>query len=200
MKTGVIGGTFDPPHKGHIQIARDVKNKLGLDLVVFMVAGSPRLKNKKVTTPVEERTHMTNLAIKGESGFAVSTLEAERPGPTYTIETLKELEKHGLSKDDIYLILGWDNLVALKNWHQPQEIIRKCYIVAAPRAGMLKPEIEQLEKELPGISARLFVLEEPVIDVSSSLIRERVRQGKNITGMLPEEVEAYIEKNKLYRA
>ncbi len=198
MKIGLLGGTFDPPHLGHIQIARRVKDQLGLDIVLFVVAGNPRLKPGKVNISAKERVHMTSLAIKGEDGFMVSTMEAERQGPTYTIETLKELEKQGLSGDDIYFILGWDNLTKLKDWREPQEIIKKCFLVAVPRTGIPKPEISQLEKELPGISARLIILEEPVVDVSSSLIREKIQQGEGITGMLPEGVEAYIEKNKLY--
>lgn len=199
MKLGILGGTFDPPHKGHIEIARVVKEELGLDTVIFMVAGNPRMKGDSKITPVKERVHMVSLAVQDEDGFTVSTLEAERPGTTYTAETIKELQSKAMPGDELYFILGWDNLLKFKYWHKPGEIIKNCFLAAVPRPGAEKPVMEQLEKDVPGISKRTVLLDVPLIDISASEIRERIIKDQQISGLVPENVAEYIRMKGLYR-
>lgn len=199
MKTGILGGTFDPPHTGHLAMAREAKTTLGLDRVLFMVAGCPQLKPNSVISPAVDRLEMTRLAVNGEEGFSVSAVEIERPGATFTADTLEELKRRGADTDRYYFILGWDNLLRLKEWHRPQQIIENCYIAAIPRQGCGVPDTETLEKDLPGILKRLFLLDRPVIDISASNIREKVRLGEDITWLVPEKVVGYIRDRGLYQ-
>lgn len=199
MKTGILGGTFDPPHIGHLEMAREARTALGLDRVLFMVAGRPRLKKNSNISPASDRLEMARLAVEGEAGFSVSAMEAERPGVTYTADTLEELQRRSQDADRYYFIMGWDNLIKLKEWHRPQDIIKNCYIVAIPRQGCGVPDTETLEKELPGILKRLFLLDRPVADISASSIREKVRLSRDITGLVPERVAGYIRERGLYR-
>lgn len=199
MKTGILGGTFDPPHTGHLEMAREAKAALGLDRVLFMVAGQPQLKPNSNISPAADRLEMARLATDGEEGFSVSAMEIDRPGATYTADTLEELKRRGLDTDRYYFILGWDNLVKLKDWHQPQRIIKNCYIAAVPRQGYAAPDTQALERELPGILECLFLLDKPVIDISASSIREKVRRCENITGLVPEKVAGYIRDRGLYK-
>ncbi|MBN1369654.1 MAG: nicotinate (nicotinamide) nucleotide adenylyltransferase [Dehalococcoidaceae bacterium] len=199
MKTGILGGTFDPPHTGHLEMAREAKAALGLERVLFMVAGQPQLKPNSNISPAADRLEMARLAIDGEEGFSVSAMEIERSGATYTADTLEELKRQDSVTDRYYFILGWDNLEKLKDWHQPLRIIENCYIVAIPRKGYALPDTEKLEKELPGILQCLFLLDKPVIDVSASSIRQKVRLSQDITGLVPEKVAGYIRERGLYK-
>lgn len=197
MKTGILGGTFDPPHKAHIEIAREAQRQLCLDQILFMVAGQPGFKHNGGVTPVEKRLEMVKLAIQGEAGFHISTIEAERPGPTYTLVTLVELRRLSPG-EELYFILGWDNLVKLAQWHNPREIIQNCYLAGIPRAGYEKPDVLKLEKEIPGITKKLLLFDRPVIDISASLIREKIRKAEDINCLVAPPVAEYIRRHGLY--
>jgi nicotinate-nucleotide adenylyltransferase len=139
------------------------------------------------------------LAIYNKPYFQLSTLELEREGPTYTIDTLKALKKMGGSKYEIYFILGWDNLLDLPRWHRAGELISLCWLVAVPRVGFPVPDLAELEKEIPGVSSRVILLDKPEIDISASVIRERICRGLSVGNLVPEVVAEYIGEHGLYK-
>jgi nicotinate-nucleotide adenylyltransferase len=198
MKLGILGGTFDPPHNGHLEIGREVLRALRLDRVFFMVAGSPQLKRNPVITPPEQRLAMTELAVSEEKAFEASSLEVRREGATYTAQTLAEMERMGNGKDILYFIIGMDNLAGLRSWYNPGEIVRMCHLVVVPRPDTEKTDLLQLEKDIPGISRRLIVLEGPLVNISASDIRRKASKGEDISCLVPPKVADYIKTNHLY--
>ena len=197
-KTGVLGGTFDPVHSGHIRLAEETATRLGLAEVVFIPAGHPWFKEDGVITPAEQRLEMLRLALSGREGLSISTMELERPGPSYTADTMAELRRRR-GGEELYFILGVDNLKELPHWHQPEMLVSLCKLAVVPRVGSCPPDLDTLEKSLPGIKKRLVMLEGPHIDISASEIRRRVATGHSIEGMVPPEVASYIEDHRLYR-
>lgn len=198
VKVGVLGGTFDPVHRGHLAMAEEVVGSLALDEMLMIPAGRPMLKKAAMATPAEHRLAMLRLAVAGSPHLKISTIELERPGSTYTLDTLVELKKQYGDKALIYFILGWDTLAQLPEWYKPREIIEKCYLVAVPRPGFTQPNVRLLEKDLPGIAGKLIFMDKPRIDISASVIREMAAGGKAIDQLVPESVADYIKKHKLY--
>jgi nicotinate-nucleotide adenylyltransferase len=198
MKIGVLGGTFDPVHTGHIELAEAVIYQLGLAYVLFVPAGNPYFKTERSITPASQRLEMVCLAIKGRPTLKVSTMEIERPGPSYTVDTIAEL-KAGLSpEDEIYFMLGWDILTELPKWREPDRLIKLCHIIAIPRIGYRVPDLTPLEKDIPGITERTIILGGPIINISATIIRERIAGGQSIKHLVPPAVERYIKENGLY--
>ncbi len=136
MKIGVLGGTFDPVHRGHIMMAEEAMKSLGLSEVLLVPAGQPISKMKDRLTPAEHRLQMLRLAVAEKPHLKVSTMEIERPGPSYTVDTIAELRKKYGSQDEIFFILGWDSLAQLPDWREPARIISMCSLVAVPRPGL----------------------------------------------------------------
>ena len=200
MKIGVLGGTFDPIHNGHLAVAGDVKDRLELTEVLFVPAGRPWLKADTAVSPSEHRLAMVQAAIAGIAHFSLSTVEIERAGPSYTLDTLTELRRRLNVGGDIYFIVGWDKLSELPRWRDPERIIRLCRLVAVPRPGVARPDLAALEDGVPGITARAILLDGPYVDVSASDIRQRVARGLPIAGMVPPAVEKYIREQRLYVA
>jgi nicotinate-nucleotide adenylyltransferase len=198
MNVAVLGGTFDPIHSGHLMVADVVCERLGPAQVVFVPAGQPWLKADRRISPVGDRVEMVRLAIQGNPRYSLSAVETERCGPTYSVDTIRELKSRISPQDELYFILGWDNLLDLPRWHQPAELISLCKLVAVPRIGFRVPEEAVLEKLLPGLSKRVILLDKPEIDISASVIRERVGRGLPITNLVPPAVEAYIREKGLY--
>lgn len=198
VKLGVLGGTFDPPHNGHLQIAKTVLQELGLDRMIFMVAGSPQLKRNPVITPAEHRLAMTELAVSKEELFEVSSLEVRREGATHTAQTLAEMDELGGGKDELFFVIGMDNLAGLYAWHQPEEIIQRCTLVVVPRPSAGKIDTDKLEKDIPGITRRLVILDKPLIDISASDIRRKASKGEDISCLVPPSVAEYIKAHRLY--
>ena len=196
-KIGVFGGTFDPVHLGHIMIVEDVKQSLELPEILIIPAGQPQTKITESVTPARQRLEMLEMAIKGKPGLSISTLEIERKGPTFTVDTLVEL-KNKYKNYEIYFILGWDSLEQLPTWHEPSRVINLCYLVAVPRPGVKKPSLKGLEGVLPGIAEKVIFMDKPKIDISATEIRELAANGESISHLVPEEVEKYIQKHKLY--
>ncbi len=201
MNIGVLGGTFDPIHIGHIKVAEEVVARLDLPRILFIPAGQPWLKlnNANAVSPVQHRLEMVRLAILGNPRFKLSTMEIERTGPTYSVDTIAQLHSQLGKGDEIFFILGWDNLRQLPKWHQPQRLIELCRLVAVPRVDFPLPDLPALEKELPGISQRVILFDKPRIDINASEIRQRAAQGKSIRDFVPPPVESYIKENNLYK-
>ena len=198
MKIGVLGGTFDPIHIGHLKVAEAVTTSLTLDEVIFMPAGQPWLKINNAISPAEHRLQMMRLALAGRANFRLSTMEIERPGPTYTVDTMAELERQLGEGDELFFILGWDNLTQLPQWHEPSRLIKLCRLAAVPRVDFSPPDLASLEAAIPGLEQRVILLEKPRIDVNASEIRRMVRDGLSIQDLVPEVVERYIKEHKLY--
>jgi len=198
-KTGILGGTFDPVHSGHILLAEEVAARLGLEEVIFIPAGHPWFKEDGVITPAEHRLAMLRLAVAGHPLFSISTMELTRPGPTYTVDTMAELRRRRGAGEELYFILGWDNLRELPRWHDPEKLISLCKLAVVPRVGSNAPDPAALEKSLKGIKKRVVMLEGPHIDVSASQIRRRVAAGLSTEGLVPTPVARYIEAHGLYR-
>ncbi len=199
MKTGVLGGTFDPAHLGHLKLAETVRLRLDLDEVLFVPAGQPYLKETRVITPARHRVAMVRLAIKDYPHFKLSLSEVERTGPSYTVDTMAELRKGLKEGDEFFFILGWDNLMALPQWREPARLIELCRLVAVPRVGYPVPDLESLGKSIPGIASKVIVLFKPVINISATVIRERVARGLSLSQLVPKSVAGYIKKHELYR-
>jgi nicotinate-nucleotide adenylyltransferase len=199
MNIGILGGTFDPVHIGHLAVADEAASRLGLAEVLFMPAGKPWLKADARILPAEHRLKMVKLAIAGKPRFKMSTIEVEREGPTYTVDTITELRRQFGAGDELLFIIGWDNLADLARWRQPERLISMCRLVAVPRVGYPVPDFDSLEAAIPGLSQRVIMLDKPEIDVSASVIRERVRRGLSINHLVPEAVARYITEQGLYR-
>ena len=133
MKTGILGGTFDPVHNGHLKVAEEVKKRLGLQNVVFVPAGQPWMKSERIITPVEHRVEMVRLAIAGKPDFELSLSEVNRPGSTYTVQTIREFRRNYGEGAEINFIIGRDGLWRLPEWRSVGQLIKLCRIVVVPR-------------------------------------------------------------------
>jgi nicotinate-nucleotide adenylyltransferase len=198
MNIGVLGGTFDPIHMGHLIIAEEVRARLDLAEVLFVPAGQPWLKENNVISPAEHRVEMVRLAISKEPAFKLSTMEIERPGPSYTVDTMAELRSQIGAEDRLFFILGWDNLNQLPQWHEPARLVKLCRLVPVRRVSYPNPDLDSLETAVPGLSQSLVMLDTPQIEISSSEIRDRVARGLSIHHLVPEPVERYIKQHRLY--
>ena len=199
MNKCILGGTFDPIHRGHLLVASVVREKLCPAEVMLMPAGNPWLKSGRIVASAADRLAMVRLAAEGQTGLSVTTLEIDRPGPSYTVDTLRTLRKSLLPGEELFFILGWDNLLELSRWCEPEKIIQLCRLVAVPRIGSRVPDSVTLEKLLPGLSQRVILLEKPEIDISATVIRERVKLGLPVNHLVPDAVADYIKNHQLYR-
>lgn len=198
MNIGVLGGTFDPVHTGHIIVAEEARVRLNLAEVLFVPAGLPWLRGDSPVAAAEHRVHMVRLAIDGKPYFRLSMIEIERGGPSYAVDTVAELKGQLGAKDELYFILGWDSLVGLPRWQEPSRLIAMCRLVAVPRVGCSAPDLDSLETSIPGLADRVILLDEPRVDISASEIRDRVSRGLPIDHLVPEPVERYIREQGLY--
>lgn len=200
MKVGVLGGTFDPVHIGHLIIAEAVRVQLRLEKVLFVPAGQPWLKLQHPITPVGYRVEMLRLAILPNLHFELSDVEVERSGPSYTIDTMVELRNRLGAQADLFFILGCDALAQFAEWKEPSKLIQLCNLAVVPRANLAFSALEGLERHIPGITDRVSYVATPIIDISSSQIRERVARGLSIRYLVPDKVEEYIAQRRLYRS
>lgn len=198
MNIGVLGGTFDPVHNGHLVVAEEVRNRLNMTVVIFIPAGQPWLKAAQYISPAEHRLEMLRLALSDKPYFKLSAMEIERAGPTYTIDTITKLKKQLDIEDELFFILGRDSLAQFPQWRDASELIKMCYLVAIPRPGSKRPDLKVLEASIPGISQRVMLLDSPEIDVSANVIRDRVARGLSVRHLVPEPVNRYIKQHGLY--
>ncbi len=196
MNIGVLGGTFDPIHIGHLIIAEEARVRLGLSKVLFVPAGQPWLKQDRDVTAAVHRVEMVGRAIADNPYFELSTLEVERSGPSYTVDTLTMLHKQLGGRTSLFFILGRDTLAELPLWKEPEKVVQLCRLVVPPRLG--SRDLKHLEKAIPGLLDKVIQLAMPVIGISSSEIRQRMAQGLSIRYLVPPEVEKYITEQKIY--
>ena len=198
FRVGVLGGTFDPIHLGHLIIAEEVRQKLGLAEVLFVPAGQPWLKGEENISAAQHRLEMAILATASNPHFNVATIELERPGPTYSIDTIIELKAGLGARAKLYLIVGFDALSELPLWKDPKRLVDVCQVVGVARPGYPGCDLRSLESSIPDASERIMVVDVPQIDISATGIRRRVAQRLSIRYLVPEAVERYIAENNLY--
>ena len=199
MRVGILGGTFDPIHNAHLMCGEESLKRLGLGEVLFVPAGQPWMKTGAEITPAHHRLNMTKLAVQPYPAFRVSSMEIDRPGPTYTVDTLAALHRDGEPGTEYYLILGIDSLCSLPRWKAPSRILDLCTLVGVPRPELGEYDICTLEDIRPGASQEIVMLEHPMLEISSSQIRESIAQGVRDVAGVPPEVRNYIDAYGLYR-
>jgi len=197
-RLGILGGTFDPIHHAHLVLAEEVRHQLGLDLVLFMPAGDPPHKPGRPVLPAHHRLRMLELAITGKSYFAISGVDLDRPGPSYTVEALQMLRREWGPTPIFFFVEGADSLAEILKWYHPERLIDLAEIAVVDRPGV-QVDLADLEERLPGLSARLHWVRMPLLEISASDIRARVRDGRPISYLVPAAVEAYIVEHGLYR-
>ncbi len=200
MRIGIFGGTFDPVHLGHLIIAQDVLETLGLDEVRFIPAAQPWMKKGREISASSHRLKMLELSVGDNPRFVVDLADLNRNGvtcTTYTIDTLNDLKKGLGEKAEFFFILGADALMGFPLWKEPSEIIKLAMLVAVPRPGYTV-KVQELEKAVPGIGSRLVLLPEPCIGISGVDIRKRVPEGRSIRYLVAPGVSEYIKEQGLY--
>ena len=196
---GMMGGTFNPIHLAHLYIAYEAKEALNLDKVIFMVAGNPPHKKDSPVIDSNYRYDMVKMAIKDYSGFEISDYEIKKNGYSYTYETLQYLKKQE-DNVEVFFIAGADSLMAIEKWSNTDLVLNNCTFVAFNRGEYNKSILEEQKYKLEKkYDAKIVILNVTDIDISSSMIRERIANGKRVDFFLPEEVKKYISENKLYR-
>lgn len=211
-RVGVLGGTFDPVHKGHLVLAEAARREFALDLVWFIPAAQPPHKLGEPVTPFAHRAAMLELALADRPAFAVNQMEQRRPGPSYSVDTLRELRQELGRDDELYFIIGSDAFVEITTWKNYPELFRYAHFLVAERPdsapGHLNDQISRLPENFKHDPANnrwshlhgAFIYPLPVdaFLVSSTIIRRKVRAGEAITGLLPPPVAAYIRRHRLY--
>jgi nicotinate-nucleotide adenylyltransferase len=201
-RIGIIGGTFDPVHLGHLAIAEAARERLDLDRVVFLPAGVPPHKPGAVDAPAEDRVAMVGLAIAGRPGFELSRIDVDRPGPSYTadsVELIAAAERAAGREPDLVLIMSAETLAELPDWHEPARLLAACRVAVVPRAGHPAPDPAWIEASFPGQAERIVAIDGPRLAISSSDIRVRIATGRTVRQLLPEAVARYIVDHGLYQ-
>ena len=190
MRIGILGGSFDPIHLGHLAVAREAEKQFKLDKILFVPAlVSPQKTEQVPTTAAPFRARMIELAIQGERGWELCDLELRRPGVSYTVDTLRELRKLYPPPDKIFFIAGADSYLDLKQWKDPEEILRLAEWIVAPRPGF------HLPKKLPG---RFHRLEMPPVHISATGLREKLERKEEVSSLVPRLVCDYMQRMKIY--
>ena len=198
MNIGILGGTFDPVHLAHLSIADAAKNQARLERVLFLPAGQPRLKQAEPSASVDQRLEMVRLAIQDRPGFHVCDIEAHRPGPTYTVDTLVELSAKLGPAANLYFILGMDVLGQLDRWKDPDKALGLCRLLALDRPGEQDFNWDGFYERVPAAQGRVQVVTAPLVDVSATELRRLAAAGKPLTGQVPDTVADYIREHGLY--
>jgi nicotinate-nucleotide adenylyltransferase len=195
-RLGVMGGTFDPIHHGHLVTAEEALGQFRLDTVVFVPTGQPWMKEERKVTSAEHRYLMTVIATSSNPRFTVSRVDIEREGPTYTADTLRALQDEYGRETDLFFVTGADAVREIFQWKDPQEILELAHVIAATRPGY---DIARFEAEAPTSHPNISVMDVPALAISSTDIRRRVQEGSSVRYLVPEAVQTYIEKWELYR-
>jgi nicotinate-nucleotide adenylyltransferase len=197
MRIGILGGTFDPIHYGHLVIAEECRHRLRLDQVLFVPASQPPHKRGRTISPAVHRLAMVELAIAGNPAFSLSRIELERTGPSYSVDTLAQLrEEHGEGAG-LFFIVGLDALPDLLTWHKPQRILQLATLAAVTRPGY-EFDLSHIVRQIPEAAERIVYVPAPSLDLSSTELRRRVTAGLPIRYQVPDAVERYVREQGLY--
>lgn len=197
MRLGVFGGTFDPPHLGHLILAMECRWQLHLDRVLWVLTPTPPHKHGHPVTPLDARLELVRAAIQSDPGFELSTVEIDRPPPHYAADTLGLLQAQFPAAELVYL-MGGDSLNDLPDWHTPQVFVTRTAEIGVMRRPGDQHDLDSLERVLPGLTAKVRFVEAPLLEISSSKIRARLVEGAPYRYYLPEKVFALITSRKIY--
>ncbi|MEM7031612.1 MAG: nicotinate-nucleotide adenylyltransferase [Chloroflexota bacterium] len=199
VKIGLLGGTFDPIHNGHLHLAQAAYETLTLKAVLFIPAGDPPHKQHTQITPVHHRLKMLELATENQDHFVISRVDLDRPGPHFTIDTVSLIrQQYQLSSDQCYFIIGSDSLVDLPTWYEPEILIKRCRLAIIHRPNY-NPNLTHLSDNISNLSERLSWVETTELDISSTQIRQYIRHGEAIKDSVPLPVQDYISRHQLYK-
>ena len=198
-RVGVLGGTFDPIHHGHLVAAQEALHALALDTVLIVPAGNPPHKPERPISAAHHRLAMVSLAIAGRPGFELSRVDVDRPGPHFTLDTLTILRERLGAATRFFFIVGADSLAELTTWRRPEGIVALADLAVVERPGT-RVDLEALEARLPGLGSHLHWVSMPLLQISSTDLRTRGREGRPIAFLVPRPVEDYIVQHALYRA
>ncbi len=199
MRIGIFGGTFDPPHLGHLILAAEACDQMSLDRILWVVTPVPPHKTRKRhISPLEARLTMTALTVADDPAFQISRVELDRPGPHYTADTLRLLQEQ-YPGDELFFLMGGDSLHDLPGWVRPQEILASVAGIVVMRRPQDFVDLPALEGALPGIVAKVHLVDAPLLEISSTSIRQRVAEGRHFRYFLPGAVYQYIQEQKLYQ-
>ncbi len=196
-RIGLFGGTFDPPHLGHLILASEARSQLELTRLLWTVTPDPPHKQDQYVTSLEHRLAMVRLAIEDNPFFELSRVELDRPGPHYTVDTIRILAEQNPNAE-IVPVIGGDSLHDLPTWHHPRELVYAAHWVGVMRRPGEEVNLEKLERELPGIKSKVHYVDAPLLEIASREIRNRVAAGKPFRYYLPNPVYEYIEQHHLY--
>ncbi len=199
MKIGILGGTFDPVHLGHLIIAEETMSSLGLDRVIFVPAGDPWMKAGISISPGPNRLAMILAAVAGNPAFHASPVELDRSGPSYTVDTLEELQEDYGPQTEYFFIIGADALMDFGQWRKPERVLELCTLAVVGRPAQEALDLSLLETNLPGIGNRVEIVYDVAISVSSTDIRDRIAEDRSIRYLVPPAVESYIREHGLYK-
>ncbi len=199
-RIGILGGTFDPIHVGHLVVAEDCWYQLGLSEVIFVPVGEPPHKRGRSVSAAVDRVAMVELAITGNPHFRMSRADVDRPGTSYSVDTVRTIRSEVGSDASLFFIIGGDSLIDLPSWHQPNVLLELCQVVAVNRPGYPRFDLSQLESVVPRARDRIIHLEVPSLDLAASDVRRRVAEGRPIRYLVPESVRSYVEERGLYRS
>ncbi len=199
MRIGILGGTFNPVHRGHLAIAEEARKKLSLAEVIFVPAARPWMKDAGELAPIKHRVAMVRLAIQGHPGFSLSTVDIERPGPSYAVDSVHDIQRQRGPGCELFFIMGMDSLAGLPGWRNGKGLLKACTLAVLARPGYAtKAALGKIEKTFPGARENITVIETTHVDISATDIRKRVAEGKPIARRVPKAVAEYIAKQGLY--
>lgn len=198
MRRGLLGGTFDPIHEGHLALAKAASRVLALDELWFLPLGKPWMRPEAPVASAEDRAAMILLAIEGHQDFQLSRVEIDRAGETYTVETLEEFEQAGILEDEMVFIMGADAMAGLHLWKKVDRILKLVRIAVARRPGYGPLDTSKVEALSAFRGLRVVEIEMPAVDVSGTELRRDISAGVSLLGRIPDRVAAYIQQNKLY--
>ena len=199
MRVGVIGGTFDPVHLGHLAVGEEARVQLALDRVMFLPAGQPWMKEGQRLSPAKDRVQMLRLATASNPHFQVCLEEVNRPGRTYTVDTLMKLMEELRPETRIFFIVGQDAMEDYHRWKEPDNLLGLCHVVVVERPGYGKFDLEELAGRFPAARERVQAIAMPAIGISSTEVRRRAAEGVSLRYQVPDAVAGYIEEHGLYR-
>lgn len=198
QRIGIFGGTFDPPHLGHLILGAEACYQLALDRLLFVLTPDPPHKNDQLITPLPDRLAMLQAAIDSDPAFTLSRVEIDRPAPHYSVDTVR-LIKQRFPNDLIFYIMGGDSLKSLPVvWHKPAELLAICDGLGVMRRPMDHLDLDALEAQLPGIRDKVQIIEAPLLDIASRQIRQRIAEGRPYVYFIPEAVRHVIVERGLY--
>ena len=198
MRIGIFGGTFDPPHVGHLILAEECRTQMQLDLLLWAVTDNPPHKHYAHVSPIEQRVDLVQMAIHGNPHFVLSRIDIDRPAPHYAIDTVNLL-RNEYPASQLFYLMGGDSLHDLPTWNRPQDFIRACDGIGVMRRHADNVDLESLEKVLPGISNKVSIVEAPILEISSKQIRQRIREQMGYRYYLRDAVYQAINELGLYQ-